>query len=92
LSKNHGYKGHLIAFALSIILTILAFVAVGLGTISKTFVLPFILIIGIAQAVFQAAYWMHLNQKGHDFPITFMLSGFFAAIIVVFACSSLVWW
>lgn len=90
--KDHGYKAHIISFALSMVLTVLAFIAVGMGTLSSTFVLPFLVLLALAQAIFQAAYWMHMNQKGHDFPITFMLSGFLCAIVVVFACTSLVWW
>lgn len=91
-SNEHGHKAHLISFSLSIILTVLAFIAVGTGTLSRTFVLPFLVLLALAQAIFQAAYWMHMNQKGHEFPITFMLSGFLCAIVVVFACTSLVWW
>lgn len=90
-SKAHGFKVHILSFVLSIVLTILAFAALGMGS-SKTFVLLFLLLLALVQAVFQAAYWMHMNQKGHEFPITFMLSGFLCAIVVVFACTSLVWW
>ena len=91
-SEKPGYKLHIITFVLSMILTVLAFYSIASDTIPKTFAVPFMIVLAIVQAVFQAAFWMHLNQKGHSVPIVFILSGFMCALVTVFACGALIWW
>ncbi|WP_126425238.1 cytochrome C oxidase subunit IV family protein [Brevibacillus marinus] len=91
-SEKHGYKLHILTFVLSIILTVLAFIGIAVDAVPKGFAIPFMIGLAIVQAAFQAAYWMHLNQKGHEFPITFILSAFFCSTITVLACVGLIWW
>ncbi|WP_202077266.1 cytochrome C oxidase subunit IV family protein [Caldalkalibacillus salinus] len=84
---------HLWSFALSILLTVFAFAAVGLELIENTVLLGmFILLLAAIQATFQMLIWMHMNQKGHEFPTMFILSGVFVAIITVAALWLLIWW
>jgi len=78
--KHDGAKPHLIAFAASVVLTILAFFAVAYEVVPVGFTLPFIFVLALVQAAFQLLVWMHLDQKGHEFPRFGIISG----IIVVF--------
>ncbi len=86
--KNH----HLVTFGLSIILTVLAFIAVAYEAIPRSFTIPFILGLGVVQAAFQGLVWMHLNQKGHRYANIFMLSGILMAFITVLCFVFLIWW
>lgn len=85
-------KHHLITFALSIVFTVLAFIAVASETIPKSFTLPFILGLGVIQAGFQGLIWMHLNQKGHKYANIFMISAVFVTIVTVLCFVFLIWW
>lgn len=85
-------KHHLITFAFSIVLTILAFIAVAVEAIPKSFTLPFILALGVVQAIFQGLVWMHLSQKGHRYPNIFMLSGVLATLVTILCFVYLIWW
>lgn len=84
-------KSHLMAFSLSIIFTILAFFAVA-GGYSKSFVIPFIVGLGIIQALFQLYIWMHLKDREHQFPTFFIYAGLFAGVVTVLGLLYLVWW
>lgn len=90
-SRRHvheGPKNHYLSFVLSIVLTILAFVVV-YAEIGKTFTVLFILVLAVVQALFQLAFWMHMKDRGHLFPIIGM---FFGAIIALTAVASAVYW
>lgn len=85
-------KNHLIAFILSIVLTILAFITVATDTISASFTVPFILGLAVIQAFFQLWVWMHLNQKGHLFAIVGIVSGSLIAFMSIVALVMWMWW
>lgn len=85
-------KHHLITFGFSIVLTILAFIAVAFEAIPSSFTLPFIIGLGVIQAIFQGLVWMHLNQKGHKFAGIFMLSGVLMTFITILCFVFLIWW
>ncbi|GAB7389261.1 hypothetical protein BSNK01_30990 [Bacillaceae bacterium] len=90
---DEGLKPHLWSFVLSLLLTVLAFYAIGKGTVSPAFAVPFVLALGIVQALVQAAVWMmHMRKKGNETAVTFMLSAAVAIIITIFACAALAWW
>jgi cytochrome c oxidase subunit IV len=80
--RHEGPKRHLIAFVASIVFTAFAFAAVILAPESP-FVAPFIIVLGIVQALFQLYIWMHMDQKGHEMPATFIYFGFFVAMTAV---------
>lgn len=65
-SRSHeGPKKQLIAFGLSIILTLLAFIVVNYkDNVDATFLGIFLVLMALIQAVVQAVFWMHLNEKG----------------------------
>jgi len=85
LRPQEGPKRHIITFIVSIFLTALAFFAVAYMPESP-FVIPFIVLIGLVQAGFQLYVWMHLDQKGHEFPAIGIWMGVFfvTAFIIVF--------
>lgn len=83
---------HLISFALMITLTGIAFFAVGSDLIPKAFAMPFIVILAVVQVIMQFAYFMHMNEKGHEFPIFFIFSSAFTVTLTVAGCAYLIWW
>jgi len=96
--KHEGPKNHLLAFALSIVLTALAFLAVAYGVaeedvhIERWFVLMFIVLLAFIQAVLQLVYWMHMKDKGHAFPRLFISMGFLIGMTVVAGGLLWSWW
>lgn len=87
--KHSGAKVHVVTFILSIVLTILAFAAVAYEVVPAGFTVPFIVILAVVQAFFQLFVWMHLDQKGHEFPRLGIFSGCF---VVLTAIVTFVYW
>ncbi|HZG55759.1 cytochrome C oxidase subunit IV family protein [Paenibacillus sp.] len=96
--RHEGPKNHLLAFVLSILLTAFAFLAVAYALVyEKTHVEPwfvYFFIIGLAifQAVVQLAYWMHMKDRGHGWPIFGIAFGFFVALTCAAAGLLWSWW
>jgi len=84
-------KHQLIAFALTIFLTIVAFLAVGFD-FSKWFIVPFIILLAVVQLVFQLYYFMHMSHKGHEAPALFLYSGVLVAAVTILAFMTIIWW
>lgn len=92
-SKHEGPQKHIVAFIFSIILTLIAFAAVGsAGEVNSTFIVILLLVMAILQVVIQMAYWMHMKDKGHMLPILFMFVGAFIALTCVVMAVYWVWW
>jgi|HigsolmetaAR203D_1030402.scaffolds.fasta_scaffold00015_98 cytochrome c oxidase subunit 4 len=87
--RHEGPRNHLIAFAISIILTILAFAAVSIPGLSKGFVFTLLVLMAILQVLVQLAFWMHLKDRGHFWAILTMI---FGALVVVYAVASAELW
>jgi len=85
-------KRQVISFVLMILLTLIAFFAVGYDKFSHWFSVPFILLLAIVQVMFQLYYFMHMSHKGHEFPAIFMYGGVFVAFLTVWAFATIVWW
>ncbi|WP_232695837.1 cytochrome C oxidase subunit IV family protein [Brevibacillus daliensis] len=81
-ANHHSMKPHIVSFILSLMLTALAFAAVIYLPEQKGFVYPYIVFLGIVQALVQLYVWMHLKDKGHLFPVM----GIFTGVIIVFTC------
>jgi cytochrome c oxidase subunit 4 len=77
---NDEQKKQIVAFALMIFLTIIAFIAIGTDIVPATFAVPFVLLLAIVQLVLQLVYFMHLKDKGHGWASTFISSGIVIAI------------
>lgn len=85
-------KYQVITFALMIVLTLIAFIAVIYGEFSGYFVVPFILLLAAVQVVFQLYYFMHMSHKGHEAVSLFMYSGVLVAFITILAFVTVIWW
>lgn len=72
---NKEQKKQIIAFALMIFMTLIAFGAVGSDLISRTFAIPFILVLAFAQLLLQLLFFMHMKDKDHGWSNSFMVSG-----------------
>jgi len=91
--KHEGPQKHIIAFIFSIVLTLIAFAAVGSGAeLNKSFVIILLLVMAVLQIVIQMAYWMHMKDKGHLLPIFFMIGGAFIAFTCIIMAVFWVWW
>lgn len=91
VKKEGGAKVHLVAFAVSIVLTILAFVAVAYEVVPVRFTVPFIVLLAIVQAMFQLFVWMHMDQKGHEFSRIAIFGGLAVLVPVVISFVYWVW-
>lgn len=94
-NKRHRHEGpqkHIIAFIFSIVLTIIAFIAVMVGEVNKTFTYIIIMVMAILQVVIQMAYWMHMKDRGHLLPIVFIFGGAIIAFTGVIMALYWVWW
>jgi len=89
---HEGPRNHFIAFAVSIVLTLLAFLAVAHPGLNTTFKYVFILLLALVQVIFQLAYWMHMKDKGHLYPILGLLMGLVIGITAFVMAFFWVWW
>jgi len=80
--SDHSRK-HLIAFAVMMILTAIAFAAVATGVLSTRLLVTLLLIMAAGQVILQLFTFMHLKEKGSFFPIVFMGAGLVFAVVVV---------
>lgn len=82
----------LITFGLMIVLTLIAFAIVSVGSISKIYVIPVLFIMAIVQAGFQFYYFMHMKDKDHEMPATLIYGGIWAAFLTLCALMVITWW
>jgi cytochrome c oxidase subunit IV len=85
-------KRQLITFVLMIGFTIVAFAIVATGYMQKMFAVPLLLIMAVVQVGFQFYYFMHMKDKGHEFPSLMIYGGVWAAILTIAALVAIVWW
>lgn len=91
--SHEGPRNHLISFAISIVLTGLAFIAVIYqDVLEKWFVISFLVVLAIFQAVVQALFWMHMKDKGHAQPRLFLVGGVIVTITAVIMAFYWCWW
>jgi len=89
---HEGMKNHYITFALSIILTALAFFAVMNSDLGSGFVYFFIVILAFVQAILQILFWMHMKDRGHLYAqVTFVVAALVLLPIMVTALFW-IWW
>jgi cytochrome c oxidase subunit 4 len=90
--KHEGPRNHYLTYLVSTLLTIFAFAAVLYAGLDRSFILIFIVVLGIVQAVFQLFFWMHAKEKGHLFPVIGIAFGFIIALTAVAAAVWWTWW
>lgn len=94
-TKRHKVEGpqkHIVAFVMSLALTIIAFAAVSAGEINTTFTYIILVSMAVIQVFIQLAFWMHLKDRGHLFPIIAMIAGVFVVLTMVVMALYWVWW
>ncbi|QOR68430.1 cytochrome c oxidase subunit IVB [Cytobacillus suaedae] len=84
-------KYQVITFIITLFLTIMAFLAVGLD-FTGWYVVPFIILLAVVQLIFQLYYFMHMSHKGHEVPALFLYSGVAVAAITILAFMTIIWW
>ena len=89
---HEGPKNHFITFGVSMLLTLLAFLAVANVALDRTFVLVFIVFLAIVQVIFQLAYWMHMKDRGHIYAIIGLSVGAMVAVIAFITALYWMWW
>lgn len=85
-------KKQLVAFALMIVFTMIAFGIVATGGIQKMFVIPIIIIMALIQVGFQFYYFMHMKEKDHEMPATMIYGGVWCALLTLAALGVITWW
>ncbi|WEK54828.1 MAG: cytochrome C oxidase subunit IV family protein [Candidatus Cohnella colombiensis] len=94
-ARRHRVEGpqkHIVTFILSLALTIIAFAAVASGEINTTFTYIILVVMAIIQAALQLAFWMHLKDRGHLFPIIAIISGVVVVFTMVIMAVYWTWW
>jgi cytochrome c oxidase subunit IV len=94
-TKRHKVEGpqkHIVAFVMSLALTIIAFAAVSAGEINATFTYIILVSMAVIQVFIQLAFWMHMKDRGHLFPIIGILAGVFVVFTMVIMALYWVWW
>lgn len=93
--KKHNkdeMKKMVISFVLMIIFTMVSFAIVSFGDIQSMFVIPLLLIMAVIQVAFQFFYFMHMKDKGHEFPSLLIYGGVWAALLVLLGLILISWW
>lgn len=90
--KVEGPQKHIVAFVLSLALTIIAFAAVAAGDINTNFTYFILVLMAIIQVFVQLAFWMHMKDRGHLFPIICIIAGVFVVFAMIITALFWVWW
>ncbi len=90
--KVEGPRKHIVAFVMSLALTIIAFAAVSAGELNATFTYIILVSMAVIQVFIQMAFWMHMKDRGHVFPIIAILAGVFVVFTMVVMALYWVWW
>ncbi|CAM3474904.1 cytochrome C oxidase subunit IV family protein [Marinicrinis lubricantis] len=89
---HEGPRNHLITYAISMVLTFIAFVAAANNALSTSFIIFLLVVMAVVQVIVQLAYWMHMKDRGHFYPIIGISMGFVVALTAIAAGLYLMWW
>ncbi|GKS10986.1 cytochrome C oxidase subunit IV [Paenibacillus chitinolyticus] len=90
--KKESPANHYFSYIASILLTMIAFALVMYGGLDKSFLYAFLIFMALIQITLQLAYWMHMKEKGHLFPIVGIIFGGIVALTAVAAGVYWTWW
>jgi cytochrome c oxidase subunit IV len=90
--KVEGPRKHIVAFVMSLALTIIAFAAVAAGEINTTFTYMILVGMAIIQVFIQMSFWMHMKDRGHLFPKIAIFTGVLVVFTAVIMALYWVWW
>ncbi|RKQ37370.1 cytochrome c oxidase subunit IVB [Oceanobacillus halophilus] len=89
--RKEEMKHQVITFVLMIAFTLIAFLVVA-AELSRTFVIPFILLLAVVQVGFQFYYFMHMKDKGHEIISSLIFGGIWIAAVTVLTFTTIIWW
>ncbi|MDQ0206478.1 cytochrome C oxidase subunit IV family protein [Alkalicoccobacillus murimartini] len=89
-SHKAEIRKQIVAFALMIFLTFLAFAAVATDFVPRTLAIPFILILAVVQFALQLLFFMHMKDKDHAWVNVFMITGIFITLPTIVALMLLI--
>ena len=90
--KHEGPKKHVISFIFSLVLTLLAFATVMSGEVNTDFIYILLIAMAVGQVAIQMAFWMHMKDRGHLYPIIGIVSGVVVVFTMVIMAVYWVWW
>lgn len=85
-SKNPVW-GHVINWALMIVMTVIAFIAVGMELLPPPTLIALILFFAVVQVVLQIVFFMHMRDE-RIWPGLFMFYGIVAGVVFTLG----LWW
>ena len=71
---------------------LISFGLVAVGTIERMYILPILFVMAIVQAGFQFYYFMHLKDRDHEMPATFIYGGVWAGFLTLAGLMVISWW
>lgn len=90
--RHEGPRKHVIAFIFSLVLTALAFATVISGEVNIDFVYILLVLMAIVQVFIQMAFWMHMKDRGHLFPIIGIVAGCTIVFTMIIMAVYWAWW
>jgi cytochrome c oxidase subunit IV len=90
--KHEGPQKHIISFIFSLVLTLIAFAVVASGEVNKDFIYILLVVMALGQVFIQMAFWMHMKDRGHLFPIIGILGGIVIVFTMVVMAEYWAWW
>jgi Heme/copper-type cytochrome/quinol oxidase, subunit 4 len=90
--KHEGPQKHIVAYIMSLVLTLIAFAAVIAGEVNTSFIIFILLMMAGLQVFVQMGFWMHMKDKGHGFATISILGGIVIAFTMIIMAEYWVWW
>jgi cytochrome c oxidase subunit IV len=90
--KHEGPQKHIVAYIMSLALTLLAFAAVMAGEVNTSFIVFILLMMAGLQVFIQMGIWMHMKDKGHTYAIIGILGGIAIVLTMVIMAEFWAWW
>jgi cytochrome c oxidase subunit 4 len=93
MSAQEGPRNHFLAYGLSLVLTLFAFLAIYYQHVLEPwFLIAFLILLAVIQATVQAVFWMHLKDRGHLQQRIFIIGGAVIALTAIIMAIYWVWW
>jgi cytochrome c oxidase subunit 4 len=90
--KHEGPQKHIVAYIMSLALTLLAFAAVMAGEVNTSFIVFILLMMAGLQVFVQMGFWMHMKDKGHTYATIGILGGVVIVLTMVIMAEFWAWW
>jgi len=82
-SGHRSMRKHIISYVIMMVISIAAFLMVANQVLSPVALTVALVIMAAVLVLLQLADFMHLDQKGHQYPLIFMANGIFWGIIFI---------